>query len=143
MLTQADASFVCTIEIEASQERVWDVLLSPGEWGRAFGEGTLVDVTWQEGASIIWKDSENNIGANGRVEIIEPTAFLQLRYYDDVEPSVGASLGPYYEKFTIAPSGNKSSRLVVEVGELKGEDAAFHRKLWEEALMYIRTIAIR
>lgn len=141
MSDRSFSAFTCSIEIHASQERVWEVLLLPNQWGQAFGEGTVVDVVWQEGASIIWRDGENNIGASGCVEIINPPILLQLRYYDSVTPAEDAPLGNYYEKLTIESSGDKLSLLEVEVGELNDEDIAFHQKLWLQAFDHIKALA--
>lgn len=141
MKDQNDTGFTCVIQVHASQGHVWKVLLSPEKWGEAFGEGTLVDVVWEEGASIIWKDAEGHVGASGRVEIIQPTCLLQLRYYDDVMPAVDASLGDYYEKFTIIRTSENFSRLEVEVGGVGEENAAFHRKLWMQAVEQIKKLA--
>jgi uncharacterized protein YndB with AHSA1/START domain len=141
MSDHSSSVFTCSIEIHASQERVWEVLLTPNKWGQAFGEGTVVDVVWQEGASIIWRDSENNIGANGRVEIIKPPVLLELRYYDSATPAADAPLGNYYERLTIKSSGDKLSLLEVEVGELNDEDIAFHQKLWLQAFDHIKALA--
>lgn len=141
MKDKNDTGFTCAIQVHASQGHVWKVLLSPEKWGEAFGEGTLVYVVWEEGASIIWKDAEGDVGASGRVEIIQPTCLLQLRYYDDVMPAVDASLGDYYEKFTIIRTSENFSRLEVEVGGVGEENAAFHRKLWMQAVEQIKKLA--
>lgn len=135
------SAFTCSIEIHASQERVWKVLLLPNQWGQAFGEGTVVDVVWEEGASIIWRDGENNIGANGCVEIIRPQSLLQLRYYDEVSLTPDALLGNHYERFIITALGEKHSRLEIDVAQAEGVEAAFHKQLWNKALRLIKTIA--
>ena len=140
MNDNSSSAFTCSIEIHASQERVWEVLLLPNQWGQAFGDGTVVDVVWEEGASVIWRDGENNIGANGRVEIIDPPILLQLRYYDSVTPAIDAPLGNYYEKFTIKSSGDKYSLLEIAVGELNDEDIEFHQDLWLQVLEKIKLL---
>lgn len=141
MSDHSSSAFTCSIEIHVSRERVWEVLLLPNQWGQAFGDGTVVDVVWEAGASIIWMDGENNIGANGCVEIMNPPVLLQIRYYDSVTPAIGAPLGNYYEKLTIKSSGDKHSLLEIAVGELNKEYIVFHRELWLQAFDHIKLLA--
>ena len=131
-------SFTKSVRIRASLEAIWDIVLHPdNQWGLAFGGGATAETDWKEGSPIIWRDTENNIGANGVVEVHRPEEYLQLRYYDDVEPKPEATLGDYYEKYSIVPNQDDYI-LSIEIGKIAKSDIPFHQKMWDEAINIIK-----
>lgn len=131
-------SFTKSVRIRASLEAIWDIVLHPdNQWGLAFGGGATAETDWKEGSPIIWRDTENNIGANGVVEVHRPEEYLQLRYYDDVEPKPEATLGDYYEKYSIVPDQDDYI-LSIEIGKIAKSDIPFHQKMWDEAINIIK-----
>ena len=134
-------SFTHTIRLNANLKDIWNILLNPdNQWGLAFGGGATAETDWKEGSPIIWKDLRNNIGANGIVEVHQPEKYLQLHYYDDVQPKPGATLGNYYEKFSIA-FDNDEYILSVEIGKIAKRDIPSHKKMWDSALSIIKDLA--
>lgn len=134
-------SFTKSIRIRASLKDIWDIVLHPDhQWGLAFGDGTITETDWKEGSSIIWRDAENNIGANGIVEVHQPEEYLQLHYYDDLEPKPEATLGDYYEKFRLV-SGEKENVLSVEIGKIAKSDTPMFEEMWDKAINIIKELA--
>lgn len=134
-------SFTKSIHIRASLKDIWDIVLNPdNQWGLAFGGGSTVETDWKEGSMIIWRDTENNIGANGVVEVHRPEEYLQLHYYDDVEPKPEATLSDYYEKYSIIPDKDEYI-LYIEIGKIAKSDIPFHQKMWDEAINIIKELS--
>jgi uncharacterized protein YndB with AHSA1/START domain len=134
-------SFTKSIRINASLKDIWNIVLNPdNQWGLAFGGGATAETDWKEGSPIIWRDTQNNIGANGIVEAHRPEEYLQLHYYDDVEPKPEATLGDYYEKFTIVP-GKDEYMLSMEIGKIAKRDIPSHQKMWDRAISIIKELA--
>ena len=134
-------TFTKSIRIKASLKDIWHIVLNPdNQWGLAFGGGATAETDWKEGSPIIWRDLQNNIGANGVVEVHQPEKYLQLRYYDDVRAKPGASLGTYYEKFMVV-SDRDDNILSVEIGKMAKRDIPSHQKMWDRAIGIIRDLA--
>lgn len=133
--------FAKSIRIYASPEDIWDVVLKPdNQWGTAFGDGAYVETDWKEGSPIIWRDTENNIGANGIVEVHRPEEYLQLNYYDEVEPEPGDNLGDYCEKIRLEIDGG-AKVLSIEIGKLPRGHITVHQEMWDRALALIKELA--
>ncbi|MGC4231493.1 MAG: SRPBCC family protein [Niabella sp.] len=131
-------SFTKSIRIRASGKDIWEIILNPdNQWGLAFGDGATVETDWKEGSPIIWKDTENNIGANGVVEVHQPEKYLQLHYYDEVEPKPGATLGDYYEKIRLVP-GEQENILSIEIGKITKCDIPTFEQMWDKAINSIK-----
>lgn len=134
-------SFTKSIRIRASLKDIWDIVLHPdNQWGLAFGGGAIVETDWKEGSPVIWRDTENNIGANGRVEVHQPEEYLQVHYYDEVAPKPEATLGDYYEKIRLVSDGEEHI-LFVEIGKMAKHDISFHQEMWDKAINIIKDLA--
>jgi hypothetical protein len=134
-------SFTKSIRISASLKDIWNIVLHPdNQWGLAFGGGATAETDWKEGSPIIWRDLGNNIGANGIIEVHQPEEYLQLHYYDDAEPKPEATLGDYYEKFTLVP-GKEEYMLSIEIGKIAKRDIPSHQRMWDSAISIIKELA--
>jgi uncharacterized protein YndB with AHSA1/START domain len=134
-------SFTKSIRINASLKDIWNIVLNPDkQWGLAFGGGATAETDWKEGSQIIWRDLRNNIGANGIVEVHQPEKYLQLHYYDDVQPKPEATLGDYYEKFSVV-ADKKEYMLSIEIGKIAKSDIPFHQRMWDRAISIIKELA--
>jgi uncharacterized protein YndB with AHSA1/START domain len=134
-------SFTKSIRINASLKDIWNIVLNPdNQWGLAFGGGATAETDWKEGSPIIWRDNQNNIGANGIVEVHQPEKYLRLHYYDDVKPKPGATLGHYYEKFSIV-SDMDEYILSIEIGKMANSDIPSHQRMWDRATSIIKELA--
>jgi uncharacterized protein YndB with AHSA1/START domain len=133
--------FTRSIRISASLKDIWNIVLNPdNQWGLAFGGGATAETDWKEGSPIIWRDLQNNIGANGIVEVHQPEGYLQLHYYDDVEPKPDATPGDYYEKFRVVPD-KEAYILSIEIGKIGRRDIPYHQRMWDKAISIIRELA--
>lgn len=131
-------SFTQSIRIRASLATIWDIMLNPDhQWGLAFGGGAIAETDWKAGSPIIWRDTANDIGAKGMVEVHQPEAYLQLHYYDDVEPKPDDTLGDYYEKFRLIPDGEEHI-LSIEVGKIAKSDIPMFAEMWDKAIRMIK-----
>jgi uncharacterized protein YndB with AHSA1/START domain len=134
-------SFTKSIRISASLKDIWNIVLNPdNQWGLAFGGGAIAETDWKEGSPIIWRDTRNSICANGMVEVHRPEEYLQLHYYDDVQPKPGAILGDYYEKYSLV-SDNQESILSIEIGKIAKTDITYHQRMWDRAVNIIKELA--
>lgn len=134
-------SFSKSIRIHAGADQIWNIILNPNnQWGLAFGGGATAETDWNEGSAIIWRDLSGHIGASGIVEVHEANKYLQLHYYDDVQPAPGSTLGEYYEKYTVVPEDGESV-LSIEVGKIAKRYVAHHQEMWEDALKIIKDLA--
>lgn len=134
-------SFTKSIRINADLKDIWNIVLNPDDqWGLAFGGGATAETDWKEGSPIIWRDTQNNVGANGIVEVHQPEEYLQLHYYDDVEPKPNAALGDYYEKYSIVPDKD-GYILSIEIGRIAKSDIPLHQGMWDRAMSIIRELA--
>ena len=134
-------SFTKSIRISASLKDIWNIVLNPdNQWGLAFGGGATAEADWKERSRIIWRDTRNNIGANGIVEVHQPEEYLQLHYYDDIEPKPEATPGDYYEKYW-AVSDKEECILSIEIGKIERRDIPSHQKMWDKAINIIKELA--
>lgn len=132
-----------SIIIKAPSATIWEVLLNPnGQWGKAFGGGAIAETDWKKGSTIIWKDTDGNVGANGRITIRDEQHELRFQYYDDIVPAAGAEPGRYAEQFSIVPE-NGSTTLQINVGPLVQKDLALHTDMWNNALTMIKDLSER
>lgn len=134
-------SFTKSVRIRASLKDIWNIVLHPdNQWGLAFGGGATVETDWKEGSSIIWRDAENNIGAIGVIEVHNPEKYLQLHYYDDLEAKPEATLGDYYERYSIVRDQDEYI-LSVEIGRIAKSHVSAHNEMWDEAIRIIKQLA--
>lgn len=71
-----------TIQINATPEKVWDVLFSQGnykKWASAMNEGTYFEGTWKEGSIMKFLDPKNN-GMYNLVEKNIPNKQLRMKH---------------------------------------------------------------
>jgi uncharacterized protein YndB with AHSA1/START domain len=134
-------TFIKSIRINAAIKDIWSIVLNPdNQWGLAFGGGATAETDWKEGSRIIWRDLRNDIGANGIVEVHQPEKYLQLHYYDDVQPKPGDPLGDYFEKYSIV-SDKDEYILSIEIGRIAKSDVPLHGKMWDRAISIIKELA--
>ncbi|PST82534.1 hypothetical protein C7T94_07625 [Pedobacter yulinensis] len=130
------------INIEAAAARVWEILVNPNEhWGPVFGSETLVRSDWRPGSNITWTDANGDIGALGIINKFDPPANLELRYYDEVEPKPGDSLGAYTERFELEAGSDGTTVLTIAAGPIEKMHAGAHAKMWDDALRVIKKAA--
>lgn len=131
-----------SISINASPVIIWDILLNPdNQWAMAFGSGSLVKTTWKIGSEVIWTDLEGGIGAYGLVKEHRLKEYLQIDYFDDIEPAEGAQTGEYAEKYKLSKNDDGKYFLTIESGPLAKKHIKDHSPMWDEALKIIKELS--
>jgi uncharacterized protein YndB with AHSA1/START domain len=131
-----------TIAINASPGIIWDILLKPdNQWAMAFGSGSLVKTTWKIGSEVIWTDLEGGIGAYGLVKEHRLEEYLQIDYFDDIEPAEGTQTGEYTEKYKLSKNDDGKYVLTIESGPLAKKHIKDHSPMWDEALKIIKELS--
>jgi uncharacterized protein YndB with AHSA1/START domain len=139
-----------SIEINASAQRVWDVLTLPQytvEWASEFSGGgpkVHIESEWNIGSAVLWKDDKGLVIAKGIVTALEAHALLRFTVFDmeAARPSVSPEGGIAYK---LTERGGKT-RFWVSQGDFSGTtDGARYRDLsaevWERALAKVKWLA--
>lgn len=131
-----------SVAIKAKPETIWDILLHPNDqWGIAFGGGALVKTDWKIGSDVVWTDLEGNVGAYGIVKEHDPTEYLQVQMYDEVDPAPNTEIGDYKENYTLTKADNGDFVLNVESGPIAKKYVQNHGDMWDAALKIIKDLS--
>jgi len=142
----------CSTEIQASKERIWDVLTAPAtfeQWCAAFSPGSYFEGDWTEGSTMRFlaaNESGNAAGMVTRVERHVPAEWLRLEHIGVVDNGLAVFEGEEYEKLIPAIEEYRLSevpggfRLSVET-EVPDSYIAFFSQAWQDALNRIKALA--
>ena len=110
------------IHIRTTSERVWEAITRASDT-RDYFYGTLVESTWQKGASLTYRNADGSLAAEGLViEADAPRRLvhtLSALWDDEVTPDP-----PHRVTWTIEPMG-AVCRLTVEHEGFEGHTATF------------------
>lgn len=132
-----------SVAINSPVQRVWDLLVDisfTNQWAQAFGEGVYAETDWKEGAEVVWKDKDGNVGARGVVKVKRPPTDLIVQYYDDVNAGKRDALGEYIESYHL-DGDEKSATLSIAAGPLSLKYVSQHDPLWDGAIQKIKELA--
>lgn len=128
--------------IEAAAEKIWDIVLHPGnQWGKAFGDGAFVETDWTIGSTVIWTDPGGDIGSKGIVAAHRPMEYLQVDMYDDINAVPNAKPGEYSEKYRLIKIADRKFELEIECGPLAKKYLTQHEAMWDKAMKLIVELA--
>jgi uncharacterized protein YndB with AHSA1/START domain len=138
------AGYVATarIEIQASPERVWQVLLDPVAT-KEFMFGSEVETDWQVGSPITWTGEYEGKAYQdkGQVLAVEPGRRLQVTHYSPMsgQPDVPEN----YHTLTYELSGgNGTTELSLSQDNNASEEEAEHsRGMWEMLVQGVKKVA--
>ncbi|WP_432941347.1 SRPBCC domain-containing protein [Kribbella sp. CA-253562] len=138
------AGYVATarVEIEASPERVWQVLLDPVAT-KEFMFGSEVETDWQVGSPITWSGEYEGKAYQdkGKVLAVEPGRRLQVTHYSPMsgQPDVPEN----YHTLTYELSGgNGTTELSLSQDNNASEEEAEHsRGMWEMLVQGVKKVA--
>ncbi|ONI71687.1 ATPase [Kribbella sp. ALI-6-A] len=138
------AGYVATarVEIEASPERVWQVLLDPVAT-KEFMFGSEVETDWQAGSPITWTGEYEGKAYQdkGKVLAVEPGRRLQVTHYSPMsgQPDVPEN----YHTLTYELSGgNGKTQLSLSQDNNASEEEAEHsRGMWEMLVQGVKKVA--
>jgi uncharacterized protein YndB with AHSA1/START domain len=136
-----------SVEIDASADRVWEVLTSPehsAEWASEFSPGgprLHLESDWRIGRSVLWKDDRGTTVVGGRVTAEEHGILLAFSVLDVRRGSRPGMLDVGIT-FKLTQRGDLTT-LWVSQGDFAGmDDGARYRdltdRIWDAALVKIR-----
>lgn len=137
-----------SIEIDASKEKVWDVLTEDDytrDWYAIFSPGTYALTDWQLGSKVVFADDSGS-GIIGRIIIHDPYELLSIEYYgvlnnniEDFDSGEAQIFKGAHETYQLSSKEHKTL-LNVEVDMSDGLFETMSRS-WDEALLKIKSLA--
>jgi uncharacterized protein YndB with AHSA1/START domain len=138
-----------SIDIPASKEQVWKVLLTDElmrNWYSEFSEGSHAVTDWKEGSKVIFKDKSEN-GMIGRVAVHKPQEALVVTYEgmltpqgEDYESEAARQVKGGQEAFYLK-GVNGHTHLDIE-SDMTEEFFEAMSKAWDKALLQISKLAV-
>jgi len=132
-----------SIVINASDDKVWFILTNTEDikkWAVAFDEGTQLISEWTEGATVEWRDANDQKLMKGKVEVSYPAKMLKVGFYEDMNADDTEDLGEYKEHYLLTEEAGKTT-FTIESGPLMDEYIEMLSPQWDEALKTIKSLA--
>jgi uncharacterized protein YndB with AHSA1/START domain len=132
-----------SIVINASDDKVWFILTNTEDikkWAVAFDEGTQLISEWTEGATVEWRDANDQKLMKGKVEVSYPAKMLMVGFYEDMNADDTEDLGEYKEHYLLTEEAGKTT-FTIESGPLMDEYIEMLSPQWDEALQTIKSLA--
>lgn len=137
-----------SIEINASKEKVWDVLIKDEllrVWYKEFMEGAYADTDWKEGSKVSFVDG-NGMGMVGKVVTNDPykTLSVELTGFlangkEDYESEGAKAVKGSMETYRLSEKGDM---VLLEIETGMGEDYYDQMSAaWDRALKVIKELA--
>ncbi|MES2653758.1 MAG: SRPBCC domain-containing protein [Bacteroidota bacterium] len=142
------------IEINASREKVWDVLFGEKTyplWTTVFSEGSKVETDWKKGSKALFLDASNR-GMVSRIADNVPNEFMSIEHLgmvtadgvedydsDEVKSWAGAK-----ENYTLTDLGGKTALHIfmeMDESEKNKEMIAMFADMWPKALAKVKELA--
>lgn len=137
-----------SIVINASAEKVWDVLLGLETypvWTSVFSEGSMVETDWKKGSRALFSDGKGS----GMIAVIEeniPNEFLSIRHIgevingvEDTESERVKSWAGAHENYRLTTVEGKTEWLT-EI-DLAPEWEVFFDETWPKAQAKVKELA--
>lgn len=136
------------ITINASRERVWDVLWGSETypaWTAPFAEGSNAQTDWQKGSRVLFTDGS---GSGMISEIAEkvPNEYMSFRHLgmlidgvEDLESEKVKKWAGAYENYTLKTAGN-GTEVIVDI-DIDEEHKDYFTESWPKALNKLKEIA--
>ena len=134
-----------SINIDATKERVWEVLFDKWtyrEWTSVFAPGSYAETDWKEGSKALFLDGKGN-GMVSRIAKSIPYQYLSIEHLGEMENgkenTVNSEWTGATENYSLDQSG-KSTVLKIEMDtNNKWED--YFSKTWPLALNKVKDIS--
>lgn len=138
------------ITINASTEKVWDVLTNPQQTKKyMFGCETISD--WKEGSPLIWQmqyEGKDFIPVKGNVVKIEPNRYLLYTVIDPNSNMPDIPENYLNVEYILTPHGNTTELRVTQSGfehaangEARFKEATNNGEGWNPIMIQIKQIA--
>ncbi len=141
------------IEINASREKVWDVLFGEKTypiWTTAFSEGSSVQTDWKKGSKALFLDSSNRGMVSKIVENV-PNEFMSIEHlgmYDngveDYDSEQVKSWAGAKENYTLTDLGGKTNLdifMEMDESEENKQMIDMFAEMWPKALAKVKELA--
>lgn len=136
------------IDINATRERVWDVLWNDDtypKWTAPFAEGSHAETDWKKGSKVLFLDGKGN----GMISCIEekiPNEYMSIKHLGEVKDGVEdteservTNWAGAHENYTLKGSNGKTE-LVIDM-DMTEEFADMLNNMWPKALAKVKDIA--
>lgn len=137
-----------SIEIDASKEKIWEVLTHDGytkDWLGVFSPGSHALTDWQLNSKVVFADDSGS-GIIGRIIVHDPYELLSIEYYgilsnntEDFDSEEAAIFKGARENYRLSQK-DKKTVLDIESDMSEGGFDAMS-KAWDEALIRIKDLA--
>lgn len=138
-----------SITINASPEKVWDVIIGKETydlWTAPFASGSTVKTDWKKGSKALFLDGKGNGMVSEIVESI-PGKFLSIRHLGEVKDGVedpttyqGEQWGDALENYTLKPVGDNQTLWLVNM-DMNDDYVEYMDKTWPLALQKVKELA--
>ncbi len=136
-------------QINASPERVWDVMLGKetyGQWAKAFGEGSYYEGNWDEGSDIKFLGEGGGMGMASRIKTSRKPEFVSIEHIGlvmdgvvDTESEEAKKWAPAFENYTFKEVDG-GTELSVSIDVLTEHKSTFE-EMWPVALTLLKELA--
>ncbi|HEA30992.1 MAG TPA: SRPBCC domain-containing protein [Leeuwenhoekiella sp.] len=131
------------LEINASRERVWDVLWNDktyGQWTAPFCEGTYAESDWNEGSEILFMAPNNN-GMYGIIDKKKEPELMAFKHLGEIQKGekVKKDWDSVMEIYELEDEGETTNLKVSMDMEAEYED--FFDKTFPKALENVKKLA--
>ena len=79
-----------SISVNASREKIWDVLWSDGsyrQWTSVFAEGSRAETDWKKGSKVLFHDGKGDGMVSTIIENI-PNEFMSIKHLGEVKKGI-------------------------------------------------------
>lgn len=141
------------IEINASREKVWDVLFGEKTypiWAAIFSEGSSVKTDWKKGSRALFVDTQNR-GMVSRIADNVPNEFMSIEHLgmymdgvEDYESEAVKSWAGAKENYTLTDLGGKTNlHIFMEMDESEKNKPMIDMfaDMWPRALAKVKELA--
>lgn len=137
-----------TKHINASREKVWDVLLADAtyrEWTSVFMPGSYYQGDWSEGSKMLFlgppAEGEKEGGMAALVKENRAQEFISLAHYAEIRNGVEVPMeGSGFENYTLQDKDG-GTELSIDLLNLPDEYADMFNEAWPKALEKVKELA--
>jgi uncharacterized protein YndB with AHSA1/START domain len=114
-----------SVEVDASPERVWQVLVEP-ELVAQYMHGTSLETAWKVGGPIVWRGEWQGKPYEDKGEVLafEPPRRLSVTHWSPLTGEPDEPANYHHVTYEIEPVGDDRSRLTLTHGNSPSQEAA-------------------
>ena len=131
-------------EINASAEKVWEVLLGVSTyplWTAVFAAGSTVETDWKKGSKAYFSDGKGH-GMVSRIEENIPNQFISIKHlgeFKDGKEDLNKDWGEAFENYTLETVDGKTL-LTIDL-QISKDWVDYMEKTWPAALEKVAELA--